>query len=252
MSYQETIIINSAPSEKLNKAKIGDTIFYHTGEYAGIIKANEADRFILDKFIKDRSRKAYILKKNEDVVWFIKNDASILSLEKIDMNSLSIELDTISQGASHSEDFERDNISPQALNQIKKSLPDSSLYNPTHIDLPNKLTFYPHPDSEGFIGVAIYDSFGGFPIYRDCLRHDRTVIEEASSIDKNVKIVYIPDYMIDFYTITEYDGWEECVLDINGYKISEIEKITRSTKEIWTKMKAIELVLDGNYPTEPI
>ena len=119
------------------------------------------------------------------------------------------------------------------------------------IDLPDKLTLHPHPDSEGFIGVAINDSFGGFPIYRECLRHDSKVIEEASK-DKNVKIVYIPDYMIDFYTIEEYDGWETCVLEVDRYKISEIEKITRSTKEIWTKMKDIESVLDGDYPTEPI
>jgi hypothetical protein len=186
MSEQQgNININSAPSA--NQAKIGDKIFYLNGEYAGIIEADEGDRFILDIIIKDGSRNAYILKKNEDVEWSVKNE----------------------------------------------------------------LTLYPHPDSEGFIGVAIYDSFGGFPIYENCLRHDPKVIEEASK-DKNVKIVYIPDYMIDFYTITEYHGWETCVLEVDKYKISEIEKITRSTKEILTKLKEIESVLDGDYPTEPL
>ena len=190
MSEQQgKITINSAPSAI---AKIGDKIFYLNGEeYAGTIEAVEADRFILDRIIKDGSRKAYVLKKNENIIWFVKND---------------------------------------------------------------ELPYYPHPDLPGWVGVAINNQYGGFPIYEGD-RHDPKIISQATAY-KSVKIVYIPDYMIEFYTIEEYDGYETCKLELDKYVLSEVKKITKSIKDDSTKMEEIKFLFerqeDGYYPTDPI
>lgn len=105
----------------------------------------------------------------------------------------------------------------------------------------------------GYIGVVIHVSYGGFSIYDKygCLydttdRHNHLLIEKSNEFinsDNNYQIVYIPSYMIKYYYIREYDGIESVDLLVDKYKMDKIIQIRKGGKTASDQLAEIDKIL---------
>jgi len=117
-----------------------------------------------------------------------------------------------------------------------------------------------------YIGVVIHPVYGGFDLDKEdmiklygkednaIIRHDKRVVDlvkKKKNIGKYEKlsIIYIPEYMKEYYKIDEYDGLESLKLLDDKYKINEIKKIIESRDNADSKIRNIkyvtELVIDS-------
>jgi hypothetical protein len=80
-------------------------------------------------------------------------------------------------------------------------------------------------------------------------RHNPVLVEIYNEIGNefnekytDVKIKKIPKIYENHYTITDYDGLEEVVIEYDKYKVDKVKEILRETKTDKEKIEAIELL----------
>ena len=112
-----------------------------------------------------------------------------------------------------------------------------------------------------YIGVVIHRAYGGFGLdkedminlygaeYHDIIRHDKRVVDlvkKKKNIGKyeQLSIIYIPEYMKEYYKIDEYDGLESLELLDDKYKINEIKKIIESRDNADSKIRNIKYITE--------
>jgi hypothetical protein len=122
------------------------------------------------------------------------------------------------------------------------------------------------------VPVVINECYGGFDISADVLteynkktnkdlkycgvnRTDPILIDIIRKLGKKsfakfayLSIYLIPDFMLEYYDIKEYDGLEHIVLLPDKYKIDQIRIINNSDYSPEKKFKKINKILDLDIP----
>jgi hypothetical protein len=123
------------------------------------------------------------------------------------------------------------------------------------------------------IPVLVHFCYGGFSLSDKCIEYlktvdtsgfdyneiayssemkhrcNRVIIDAVQHInDEELSVQYIPEYMVDYSTIHEYDGAETIILHKNDYKIDKIKEVIQTAHEDTIKLNLINAIINLVIP----
>jgi len=109
----------------------------------------------------------------------------------------------------------------------------------------------------GYIGVVIYVGYGSFNLNSETetipdntVRHDERYLLAYDSLSRKNKkeysIICIPDYMVNYYSIEQYELGEGLILKVLDYKFDKIREMRYSGLSEHKQLIEIDKILDKN------